>query len=76
MNARKETNLKLPEVFVDVLHVFTAEHGIVVVISIHIFDVEKHIRESLAQLVWGTARCFHGHRGGWLRKHLVFKSNN
>lgn len=63
----------MPEVFVDVLHIFATEYGIVIVISIHIFDIKKHIRESLAQIIWGTARCFHGHRRRWLRNYLVFK---
>lgn len=76
MYLKAAANLKLPEVFVDVLHIFTAEHGIVIVISINIFDIEKHVRESLAQLIWGTAGCFHGHRRGRLRRYLALKIHN
>lgn len=63
----------MPEVFVNVLHIFTAKHGVIIVISIYIFDIEKHIRESLAKLIRGTAGCFHRHRRGWLRHQLKVK---
>lgn len=35
---RKGNYLKLPEVLVDVLYIFTAEHRVVIIVSIHIPD--------------------------------------
>lgn len=35
---RKESYLKLPEVLVDVLYIFTAEHRVVIIFSIYIPD--------------------------------------
>lgn len=34
----KENYLKLPEILVDVLYIFTAEHRVVIVVRIHIPD--------------------------------------
>lgn len=36
----QDTNLKFLEIFVDVLHIVTAEHGIVVVVSVDILDIK------------------------------------
>lgn len=48
---KKQTDLKLAKVLVDILDIFTTEHGIVIVICIHIPDVEEHVREGLAQII-------------------------
>lgn len=56
----KYTNLEFTKIAVDVLHIFTTEHGIVIIICINILNVQQDIGEGLAEVIWSTARSLHG----------------
>ena len=61
-NGKTTAYLELLEVLVDVLHVFAAEHGVVIIVRIHVLDFEN-IGERLAQVVRRAARSLHGGGG-------------
>lgn len=67
-------NLKLTEIQIDVLDIFTAQHGIIIVICIHILDIKQNIRERLTQIIRSTARGLHGNRRRRLRQNLQWKA--
>lgn len=44
-------NLKLAEILIDILDIFAAEHGIIIIICIHILNIKQNVRESLTQVI-------------------------
>lgn len=66
------TYLKLSKVLVDVFHIFTAEHGVLVVICVHISDsrVQNDVWKCLTEVSGLTAWSLHWSGGCWFQKNL------